>query len=134
MAKTTASSKAAKDTDTDATDEAPAPTDAPAVDEQPEPPAATAEDSAEEGPSDQLPPGVYEYVYGIGCVYPHVPLTCHAYHPAVDETETSPAIPEQPATIFEWPDGPPDDGRWAKTRRKPNQAADNAGGLLSGKE
>jgi hypothetical protein len=83
---------------------------------------------------EQLPPGVYEYVHSAGCVYPHVPLTCHAYQPAVPETQDSPGGPERPATVFEWVDGPPADGRWAKTRKKPNQAADNAGGLLSSKE
>ncbi|MFJ6085173.1 hypothetical protein ACIQI8_27570 [Streptomyces sp. NPDC092369] len=96
----------------------------------PEPPAETAADSDSTEPA----PGVYEYTHSIGCVYPHVPLTCHAHHPAVPATDTTPAIPEQLATVFDWPEGPPADGRWASTRKKPNQAADNAGGLLNGKE
>ncbi|MEU6347237.1 hypothetical protein ABZ883_40595 [Streptomyces sp. NPDC046977] len=83
---------------------------------------------------EQQPGGVYEYVHGIGCVYPHVPLTCHAHQPAVPATDSTPEIPERAATVFDWPDGPPDDGRWARTRKRPNQAADNAGGLLSSKE
>ncbi|MFJ5217169.1 hypothetical protein ACIP98_20905 [Streptomyces sp. NPDC088354] len=94
---------------------------------------AAAVDEPEQDPEKQGP-GVYEYVHGIGCVYPHVPLTCHPHQPAVPATETTAAIPERAATVFDWPEGPPTDGRWAKTRRKPNQAADNAGGLLSSKE
>ncbi|MGW4042946.1 hypothetical protein [Streptomyces sp. NPDC004721] len=58
-------------------------------------------------------PGVYEYTHFADCVYPHVPLTCHA------------ATADRPATVYDWPFGPPDDGRWTKTRKKPNQAADN---------
>ncbi|MFF7142238.1 hypothetical protein ACFZB5_13450 [Streptomyces nodosus] len=64
-------------------------------------------------------PGVYEYTHYADCVYPHVPLTCHA------------ATADSPATVFEWPFGPPDDGRWTKTKKKPTQAADNAGPLTS---
>ncbi|MFJ8345024.1 hypothetical protein ACIQ9J_01345 [Streptomyces sp. NPDC094153] len=64
-------------------------------------------------------PGVYEYTHYDDCVYPHVPLTCRA------------ATLDSPATVFEWPFGPPDDGRWTKTKKKPNQAADNAGPLTS---
>ncbi|MFI1535579.1 hypothetical protein [Streptomyces anandii] len=97
-------------------------------------PAVDAGRTGEADAPEQQPPGVYEYVHGVGCVYPHVPLTCHAYQPRVPETETSPEIPERPATVFEWLDGPPADGRWVKTRKKPNQAADNAGGLLTSKE
>ncbi|MGW0795899.1 hypothetical protein [Streptomyces sp. NPDC002692] len=118
--------EAAAEPDTGAPDPAP-------VDGLPEPPAG-ADEAPAEGEPEQLPPGVYEFVYGIGCVYPHVPLTCHAYHPAVEATKTAPAIPEQEPTRFEWTDGPPMDGRWAKTRKKANQAADNAGGLLNSKE
>ncbi|MGW2692330.1 hypothetical protein ACWC3Y_10765 [Streptomyces sp. NPDC001296] len=64
-------------------------------------------------------PGVYEYTHFADCVYPHVPLTCRA------------ATADTPATVFDWPFGPPDDGRWTKTRKKPNQAADNAPALSS---
>ncbi|MFD4968962.1 hypothetical protein [Streptomyces sp. NPDC058424] len=64
-------------------------------------------------------PGVYEYTHFADCVYPHVPLTCHA------------ATADTPATVYNWPFGPPDDGRWTKTKKKPNQAADNAGPLTS---
>ncbi|WP_329140884.1 hypothetical protein [Streptomyces sp. NBC_00670] len=92
-----------------------------------------AADASQSAP-EQLPPGVYEYVHGTDCVYPHVPLTCHAHQPVVPETQDSPGVPERAATVFEWRGGPPADGRWAKTRKKPNQAADNAGGLLSSKE
>lgn len=113
---------------------------APEPDSQDPPPTAAAEEkpatepdgngTEPDGPAEQ-PPGVYEYVHGIGCTYPHIPLTCHAYHPPVDATETAPAIAERAATVFEWLDGPPTDGRWVTTRKKPNQAADNAGGLLN---
>ncbi|MFI5880796.1 hypothetical protein [Streptomyces sp. NPDC051554] len=121
-----------------------------AVPEQPtdeQPPAMPAPDAAGQPPEapeeaveepdtvpEQLPPGVYEYVAGIGCVYPHIPLTCRAFHPAVEATETAPEIAEQAATVFEWLDGPPMDGRWAPTEQTPNQVADNAGGLQNGKE
>ncbi|MFI1165653.1 hypothetical protein ACH4UM_19060 [Streptomyces sp. NPDC020801] len=64
-------------------------------------------------------PGVYEYTHFADCVYPHVPLTCRA------------ATADAPATVFDWPFGPPDDGRWTRTRKKPTQAADNAGPLTS---
>ncbi|MDT0435605.1 MULTISPECIES: hypothetical protein [Streptomyces] len=114
------------------TDEAP---DEPATEESKSAPGTETDGQGagqDEGP--ELTPGVYEYVHGIGCVYPHVPLTCYAHQPLVPATDTSPEIPEQAATVFDWPDGPPADGRWAKTRKKPNQAADNAGGLLSSKE
>ncbi|MCX5285692.1 hypothetical protein [Streptomyces sp. NBC_00198] len=135
MAKKTTASEPAQDAEPD-TPEQPVVAEAeaaPATGEQPEPPAGDDGGDQDES-SEQLPPGVYEYAFGIGCVYPHVPLTCHAFHPAVEATETTPAIQEQEATRFEWPEGPPDDGRWVKTRKKANQAADNAGGLLSGKE
>lgn len=59
-------------------------------------------------------PGVYEFTHFADCVYPHVPLSCRT------------ATGDTPATVFDWPFGPPDDGRWTKTRKKPNQAADNA--------
>lgn len=110
------------------------PADAPAPDgaDQAEPPQIVAEERDTD--PEQPPPGVYEYVAGIGCVYPHIPLTCRAFHPAVEATETTPEIPEQTATVFEWLDGPPADGRWAPTEKPPTQVADNAGGLLNGKE
>lgn len=147
MAKTT-SSKPARDDgpgSTPAAEEQPAaaPPEQPAPETSGAVPATDTADQAE-GPEpvaeepepvpEQLPPGVYEYVGGIGCVYPHVPLTCRAFHPAVEATETTPAIAEQAATVFEWLDGPPTDGRWAPTEKPPTQVADNAGGLLNGKE
>ncbi|WP_019059940.1 hypothetical protein [Streptomyces prunicolor] len=113
-------------------EESPAAAPAPDTPDQTEVPEPVAEEP-DTGP-EQLPPGVYEYVAGIGCVYPHVPLTCRAFHPVVEATETRPEIPEQAATVFEWLDGPPADGRWAPTEKTPNQVADNSGGLLNGKE
>lgn len=67
--------------------------------------------------------GVYAYTAPFSTVY-HLPLTAHPLIPAVEATEDAEAVPEVPATVFEWPDGPPDD-RWAKTRKKPNQNRDN---------
>ncbi|MET7746207.1 hypothetical protein [Streptomyces sp. NPDC005385] len=133
MPKTTAARKAAaQDADTAAKDEPTAEADAaPDTTEQPEAETDAPDSSAPAEDTDKLPPGVYAYVYGIGCVYPHVPLTCRAHQPFVAETDTTPEIAEVEATVFEWTDGPPDDGRWVKSRRKPNQAADNAGPLSS---
>ncbi|MHB9861978.1 hypothetical protein [Streptomyces sp. YIM S03343] len=59
-------------------------------------------------------PAAYEYTHYADCVYPHVPLTARA------------ATPDTPATVYAWPAGPPDDGRWAPTSKNPNQHADNA--------
>lgn len=86
-------------------------------------PAEPTVDAAEPTPEPAEPtgpqPGVYEYTYFADCVYPHVPLSARA------------ATPDTPATVFDWPFGPPQDGRWAPTSKKPNQAADNAGPLTS---
>lgn len=107
----------------DASDEAPssetrAPREAEAAPAAPESVAAAQD---QDGPV----PGVYEYVHPTACVYPHVPLTAY---PAREDGKGV----ELPATVFDWPFGPPDDCRWAKTRKtKPNQAADNAGPLTS---
>ncbi|MEU0818965.1 hypothetical protein [Streptomyces mirabilis] len=101
-------SKSPKDEPTPQPEETAAAVETPAVDE-PTPEAASA------GPE----PGVYEYMHFADCVYPHVPLTCRA------------ATADAPATVFDWPFGPPDDGRWTKTKKKPTQAADNAGPLTS---
>jgi hypothetical protein len=59
------------------------------------------------------PPGVYAYSHFADCVYPHVPLSART------------ATADTPATIYDWPFGPPDDGRWTPTSKSPNQAADN---------
>lgn len=95
---------------------------------QPDETAAAAESSTVPAPDEPSgpEPGVYEYTHFADCVYPHVPLTCRAERPTRPATDDDPGDPGAPATIFEWPFGPPDDGRWTKTRRKPNQAADNA--------
>lgn len=76
-------------------------------------------------------PGVYEYTHFADCVYPHVPLTARAARPERPATDDDPGEAAVAATVFDWPFGPPDDGRWTKTRKKPNQAADNAGPLTS---
>lgn len=92
----------------------------PQVEKTTAPAAADTPDAEEPTPQTSGPkPGVYEFTHFADCVYPHVPLTCHA------------ATPDSPATVFDWPFGPPDDGRWAPTKKKPNQAADNAGPLTS---
>lgn len=76
-------------------------------------------------------PGVYEYTHSAACVYPHVPLTCRPASPEQPASDRTPAVRAQAATVFDWPFGPPDDGRWTKTRKKPNTAADNEPPLSS---
>lgn len=73
--------------------------------------------------------GVFEYTAPFTTVY-GLPLTAHPLVPAVPATDEDPGSPEVPATVFDWPDGPPDD-RWTPTRRKPNQARDNDAPLTS---
>lgn len=103
---------------------------------QPEEPAAPVAETAVETPepageSSSPEPGVYEFTHFADCVYPHVPLTCRAARPERPATDDDPGEPEVKATVFDWPFGPPDDGRWTKTRKKPNQNPDNAGPLTS---
>lgn len=90
----------------------PAP-DAPAT---PVPPSsATAPRTAKaDVPADRLPAGTYQYVGALPTQYLDVPLTAR------------PADGDRPATVFAWPLGAPADGRWAPTKKKPNQVADNA--------
>jgi len=64
--------------------------------------------------------GVFEYVGAVPTVYLHVPLTAR------------PATEDGPATVFAWPDGAPADGRWATSRKKPNQGPDNAAVSVEG--
>lgn len=64
-----------------------------------------------------LPAGIYEFTGPYATQYLHVPLTAR------------PAGVDGPATVFDWPFGAPDDGRWQLTRKKPNQVADNAAPL-----
>ncbi|MFG3287258.1 hypothetical protein ACGF3G_00340 [Streptomyces sp. NPDC048179] len=99
----------------------PAPQDVATV-EAPEPAPAVPDVVSDPAPAEPVPAGVepggaYEFTHFADCVYPHVPLTARA------------ATPDAPATVFDWPFGPPADGRWTKTTRTPNQAADNAGPL-----
>lgn len=77
-------------------------------------------------PEPAAPPagGVFEYAAPFTTVYQQPPLTAHPLIPAVEATDEQPGSPAVPATVFAWPDGAPDD-RWAKTRKSPNQAADN---------
>jgi hypothetical protein len=96
--------------------EVPAVAEAPRVDTvkpvtEPVAESAAAEDEAP--PPAGPEPGVYEYTHFADCVYPHVPLSCRV---ATATTE---------ATVFDWPFGPPNDGRWAPTTKTPNQVADN---------
>jgi hypothetical protein len=109
-------------------DDAPQPTPQP---EEPATPAAEPDIEAPAAAPTGPEPGVYEYSYFADCVYPHVPLTCRAARPERTAANDDPGEPEVKATVFDWPFGPPDDGRWTKTRKKPNQAADNAGPLTS---
>jgi hypothetical protein len=109
--------------------------DAPQPTPQPEEPATPAAEPDTEAPAVTEPsgpePGVYEFTHYADCVYPHVPLTCRAARPERPATDDDPGEPEVKATVFDWPFGPPDDGRWTKTRKKPNQNPDNAGPLTS---
>lgn len=73
--------------------------------------------------------GVYEYTAPFTTVY-HLPLTAHPPIPAVAATEDSDGVPAVPATVFDWPGGPPDD-RWTPTKKHPNQARDNDAPLTS---
>ncbi|MEV0090466.1 hypothetical protein [Streptomyces sp. NPDC050738] len=107
-------SKSTPPTDTETAPTEPAATEPVSATENPQQEARPAEPEEPE-------PGVYEFTAESPCVYPHVPLTCR------------PAAPESPATVFDWPEGPPADGRWTKTRKKPNQQPDNAP-APSGKE
>jgi hypothetical protein len=110
-------------------DDAPEPTPQPkeAAAPAPEPDAETPATTEPAGPE----PGVYEFTHFNDCVYPHVPLTCHAARPERPATDDAPGEPEVKATVFDWPFGPPDDGRWSPTKKKPTQAADNAGPLTT---
>jgi len=84
-----------------------------------------AEPAAPDAKADVPEPGVYEYTHSADCTYPHVPLTAHAANPGRDADGDDPGEVPVTATVFDWPFGPPEDGRWTKTRKKPNQAADN---------
>jgi len=81
--------------------------------------------AAEPGGDSSADAGVYEYNHTSDCIYPQVPLTARAPRPAAPAEGDGPETPAVPATVFEWPFGPPNDGRWTRTRKKPNQAADN---------
>lgn len=72
-------------------------------------------DTAPPDPKQNEPesPAAYEYTAGFDTVYLSVPLTARQ------------ARDDAPATVFAWPGGPPEDGRWQPTRKKPNQAPDN---------
>lgn len=89
----------------------------------------TPTEPAAEPKAEPAAPAAYEYTAGFDTVYVHVPLTAHPERPAELGDDSTPAVPGQPATVFAWPDGPPEDGRWQPTRKRPNQAPDNAGPL-----
>jgi hypothetical protein len=80
-----------------------APDSPPAADPAPEP----------ETPAGRLPAGTYAYTDPNEALYLEVPLTAR------------PTDGDRPATVFAWPFGAPDDGRWKATRSKPNQGPDN---------
>lgn len=93
-----------------------------------QPAASTGPQEPTSEPSGGPEPGVYEYTHSADCVYPQVPLTARAARPARDPDSDIPGDEGEPAvtaTVFDWPFGPPDDGRWTKTRKKPTQGADN---------
>lgn len=70
-------------------------------------------------PAGRLAPGGYEFTGAIATCYLEVPLTAR------------PESVDGPATVFDWPFGAPDDGRWQPTKHQPTQAADNAAPLTS---
>jgi len=76
-------------------------------------------------PTGRLAPGVYEYTAVFETQYVAVPLTARPAIPAVPATDSRPAAPASPATVFDWPDGAPDDDRWTPTAKRPNQWPDN---------
>jgi hypothetical protein len=95
----------------------PEPDPTPAADTTPTPaPAPTPEVAPESSKSGtgRLPAGTYQFTGPVPTQYLEVPLTAH------------PATDGRPATVFDWPFGAPDDSRWEPTKKKPNQAADNA--------
>jgi hypothetical protein len=75
---------------------------------------APTEPGAVDVPAGRLPAGTYQFTGSLPTQYLEVPITAR---PA-DETG--------PATVFDWPFGAPDDGRWEPTKKKSNQVADNA--------
>ncbi|MGE7437945.1 hypothetical protein [Kitasatospora sp. NPDC001175] len=87
----------------------------------PEPDPAQADAPAKPGASpspEPTTPAAFEYAAGFDTVYVSVPLTAH------------PDDHRGPATVYAWPDGAPQDGRWQPTTLQPNQAPDNAGPQL----
>lgn len=97
----------------------------------PPPPARSADATADQqDAAAPEPTGRYEYIWGDPTQYPHIPLTAYPARPALDAVEAapgvipSPAIPPRPATVFAFPDGPPDQ-RWRETDLPVNQARDN---------
>jgi 2-oxoglutarate dehydrogenase E2 component (dihydrolipoamide succinyltransferase) len=101
------------------------PTAAPVPEAPAEPAGASSSPEPEAPPTGRLDPGVYEYVAPFATVY-GLPLTARPADPGQPATKDAPAVPPSPATVFDWPDGAPADGRWTPTRKKPNQIADNA--------
>lgn len=71
-------------------------------------------------------PVAWEYTAPFDSVYVHIPLTARAARAAVPGDDDHEPIPARAATVFAWPDGAPNDGRWQPTRKKPNQQPDNA--------
>ncbi|MFI8459027.1 hypothetical protein [Kitasatospora sp. NPDC085464] len=90
-------------------------------------PASAAEPAtkATEAPSQANGPAAYQYTGAVELVYVAVPLTARPALPARPSTDDDPGAPATPATVFAWPDGPPDDGRWTPTAEPPNQNPDN---------
>lgn len=108
---------------------------------EPDPPPAPArttdtgpaadEPGADAVPAGRLPAGVYEFTGPIATQYLDVPLTARPAESGSAVTKTAPAVPATAATVFDWPFGAPADGRWAPTKKKSNQVADNAAPLTS---
>ncbi|MCX5209817.1 hypothetical protein OG689_11025 [Kitasatospora sp. NBC_00240] len=86
------------------------------------PPTGEPEPTADVAPE---PPAAFEYIAPFATVYLAVPLTARPAQPGLPATDEDPGTAATPATVFAWPDGAPDDGRWTATRKKPNQQPDN---------
>jgi hypothetical protein len=90
---------------------------------------APSEPELEAVPAGRLAAGVYEFTGPIATQYLEVPLTARPADPGRPAADDEPAIAATPATVFDWQFSAPGDGRWAPTKKKPNQQPDNAPAL-----
>lgn len=114
---------------------APEPDPTPAPTKTPKTAPAPIEPGAVDVPAGRQPAGTYEFTGPLASQYLEVPLTARPADPgapavpATDDEPEVPAVLPSPATVFDWPFSAPDDGRWAATKKKPNQLPDNTPAL-----